>query len=96
MKATKREDDEGAGKLTKTHRNRLSDADRCPSPARSALTEETRTDLGSWRHHHILRLIWVLASGAEAKLRLDLPVSPLFIYHQLPPTTEKNLFSLDL
>lgn len=29
--------------------------------------------------------------GAGVKLRLGLPVSPLFIYHQPPPTTEKSI-----
>lgn len=29
--------------------------------------------------------------GAGVKLRPGLPVSPLFIYHQLPPTTEKSV-----
>lgn len=72
---------------------------KCPSPVRSSLWKRSR-DSGSWCQCHILRLLYTIHSNGPArvsasrswiKLRPGRPVSPLFIYHQPPPTTEESI-----
>lgn len=61
----------------------------------------TSQSWGSWWQRHMLGLLrddtlsglGCQQVGVGVELRPGLPVSPLFIYHQSPPTTEKSMLN---